>query len=75
MNHEVLFSILAGVIIALQSWILIEIIGLKVWRAAADAQLGRLVSDAESEKGTHQRVHADYEARLRVLEKHANIRK
>lgn len=35
-------------------------------------QVGRLISDAESEKATRARVHMDFEVRIRSLEKQAN---
>lgn len=65
---EWLYGIGITTVIALQGWILVEIIGLKLKGAAHDSQLGRLVSDAESEKGTRKRIHDDFERRLRTLE-------
>lgn len=62
--------ILASTIIALQGWILVEVIGLKMKSAGYDAQLGRLVSDAESEKETRKRTNSTIEERLRNLERH-----
>lgn len=62
--------ILASTIIALQGWILVEVIGLKMKSAGYDAQINRLVSDADSEKGTRKRANADIDARLRNLERH-----
>lgn len=60
--------ILASTIIALQGWILVEVIGLKMKTAGYDAQINRLVSDADSEKGTRKRLHDDFEKRLRAVE-------
>lgn len=65
-----LFTIAAGVIVALQGWILLEIISLKVNIGRHDTQIGRIVSDIESEKGTRKRTNSDIETRLRVLERH-----
>lgn len=65
---EWLYGISAATIISLLAWILVEIIGLKVKLAGYDAQMGRLVSDAESEKGTRKRIHEDFERRLRAVE-------
>lgn len=65
---EWLYGIGITTIIALQGWILVEIISLKVKAAGYDSQFGRLVSDAESEKGTRKRIHDDFERRLRTLE-------
>lgn len=62
--------ILATTIIALQGWILVEVIGLKMKSAGYDAQLGRLVSDAESEKETRKRTNSTIDERLRNLERH-----
>lgn len=62
--------VLAGAIIALQSWILLEIVRLKVSVSRGDTQLNRIVSEIESEKGTRKRLHADFERRLRTLELH-----
>lgn len=60
--------LIAGVIITLQSWILVEIVRLKIDTANHKVQLDRFVSDIESEKGTRARIHSDFESRLRVLE-------
>lgn len=64
-----------SVVVGLQAWILVEIVGLKVKQAKADEkfdgfkdQLGRIVSDIESEKDTRARLHTDFETRLRTLE-------
>lgn len=65
---EWLVPILFGVIISLQGWILLEIIRLKVSAAGYDIQLGRIVSDIESEKGTRKRIHIEFDTRLRALE-------
>lgn len=67
---EWLYGIVVTAIISLQVWILLEIVALKIKVAGYDAQLGRLVSDAESEKGTRKRVNDDIERRLRALEHH-----
>lgn len=60
--------LLATIVISLQTWILLEIIKLKVSQTRSDVQLGRIVSDIESEKGTRKRLHDDFETRLRTLE-------
>lgn len=65
---EWLYGIGITTVVSLQAWILIEIISLKTKGAGYDAQLGRIVSDIESEKGTRKRIHEDFEARLRTLE-------
>lgn len=54
--------------IALQSWILLEIVKLKMAQSAYDAQLGRIVSDIESEKDTRKRLHDRFDERIRELE-------
>lgn len=59
-----IFSVSITTGIALQSWILVKLTNL-------DKQVYRLVSDRESEKGTMARIHSDFEARLRLLERHA----
>lgn len=56
--------------IALQSWILLEIVKLKMAQSGYDSQLGRIVSDIESEKDTRKRLHDKFDDRLRALEIH-----
>lgn len=56
-----LFSSLSTIMIGLQAWILTKLV-------AHEKQIYRLVSDAESEKGTRNRIHSDFETRLRALE-------
>lgn len=63
-----LITVPLTIVVALQSWILLEIIKLKIKTAEYRFQIGRLVSDIESEKGTRLRLHADFESRLRRLE-------
>jgi Zn-dependent M16 (insulinase) family peptidase len=46
-----------------------EQIGLSNRITAVETQLGRIISDIESEKGTRLRIHHDFETRLRFLEK------
>lgn len=67
---EWLYSIGVASVLALQGWILLEVIGLKVTLSQHDQQIKRCVSDQESEKGTRKRMNHDIEQRLRVLEKH-----
>lgn len=62
--------LLAGTLVGLQSWILLELVSLKVSIAQSTTQINRIVSDAESEKGTRKRIHEDFERRLRILETH-----
>lgn len=63
-----LISIFGSLIVALQSWILLEILRLRVQTARFDQQISRLVSDAESEKETRKRLHEGFEFRLRAVE-------
>lgn len=65
---EAVISIGIGTILALEGWILLEIIKLKVSGGQTDTQMKRIVSDIESEKGTRKRVNEDFERRLRALE-------
>lgn len=72
---EWLYGIGITTIVALQAWILIEIISLKVKTASYDLQMGRLVSDAESEKETRKRSNEridlrfnEFDQRLRAVE-------
>lgn len=57
-----------GIVVALQTWILLEIVKLKVSLSEHRMQIGRIVSDTESEKETRKRVHSNFETRLRALE-------
>lgn len=66
--NENIALLVAGVIISIQSWILLEIVRLKVSLGKHDDQIGRFLSDVESEKDTRKRVHQDFERRLRALE-------
>lgn len=70
MKMEWLYAIVVSSVLALQGWILLEIIGLKVTLSQHDQQIKRVVSDQESEKGTRKRSNDDFEGRLRVLERH-----
>lgn len=56
-----IFSVVSGIIVALQIWILLRMID-------HEKQIFRLVSDRESEKFTISRVHSDFETRIRSLE-------
>lgn len=62
-------EIAIGVIITLMGWVLREIIAVKGLVRDYKWQIERIVSDIESEKGTRQRLHADFEQRLRYLER------
>lgn len=64
-----LIEILTSVGIALLGWVLLEIIKIKVDFASFRVQIGRIISDIESEKGTRKRLHDDYETRFRTLER------
>lgn len=68
---EWIYSIAVLTIIALQSWILQKLIGLEMVLTRHDSQIGRIVSDAESEKGTKTRINLDFERRIRRLEFHS----
>lgn len=59
----------ASIIVALQSWILLELLRLRDKTNANETQYNRLVSDVESEKDTRARLHIDFETRLRALER------
>lgn len=61
-----LFSATLGV----QAWILLAISRLQISSAENKMQLGRLVSDIESEKGTRKRLHENFDERIRSLETH-----
>ena len=73
---DTLFSVIAGVLIALQSWSLIEVVKLKVslgeikehLNGEIRLQIGRIISDMESEKYTKRRTHSNFEDRIRRLE-------
>lgn len=67
---EWLYSIGVVTMIGLQSWILQKLVGLEITLTRHDQQIGRITSDAESEKGTRKRRNDDIEARLRMLERH-----
>lgn len=56
-----IFSVVSGIIVTLQIWILLRMID-------HEKQIFRLVSDRESEKFTISRVHSDFETRIRFLE-------
>lgn len=68
---EWLYGLVVATIIALQSYILLKLITLEIQLVELRVQVGRLVSDTESEKGTRKRIHDDFESRLRNLEKYA----
>lgn len=67
---EWLQIVFCSTMIALQSWILLEIVKLKMAQSGYDSQLGRIVSDIESEKDTRKRLHDKFDDRLRALEIH-----
>lgn len=57
--HDLLLWILGligTVIVGLETWILVEIVRLKVVISAHDKQIGRLEAHATSERGTLQRT-------------------
>lgn len=66
MNELVAVGLTA--VLAVEGWILIELIALKIKLAKYETQLLRIVSDIESEKGTRRRLHEDFENRIRALE-------
>jgi len=60
--------VIIGALIGLLGWTLKTVNTLMVEIVALRTQVGRLVSDAESEKGTRKRVHDNFEHRIRALE-------
>lgn len=59
---------IASLVVALQSWILLELIRLRIDMERSKTQLDRIVSDLESEKDTRARANLDHDIRLRALE-------
>jgi len=62
--------VIVGILVGLLGWTLRTINNLMVEIVALRTQVGRLVSDADSEKGTRKRVHDNFEHRIRALELH-----
>lgn len=59
---------LASLVVGLESWILLELIRLRLTVSKMEWQQGRLVSDVESEKDTRARTNEMLEQRIRTLE-------
>ncbi len=57
-----------GVIIGLQVTILATILNLMLRLVKVETQIGRIVSDIESEKDSRKRVHVDFEKRISHIE-------
>lgn len=57
-------------IIGMLGWAIQSMLALRDKVTEVGTQLRRIISDIESEKGTRLRLHADFEQRLRVLERH-----
>lgn len=63
-------AIVVTTTIGLQGWVLVVLYNSNAKMAEFRAQLGRIISDIESEKGTRKRVHETFDARIRSLEIH-----
>lgn len=73
--NETVAIFIAGILVSLNAWVLLEIVKVKLSITRYEErlqsytqQLGRIVSDIESEKRNRRDVHADFEKRLRTLE-------
>lgn len=65
--------VLCTSILGLQTWILLEIVKLKISFGITNLRFGRIESDAESEKGTRRRIHIEFAKRLRTIEYKLNV--
>lgn len=70
MNNWIpLIIFLASSIGALQVWILLQIYNIHGKISSFETQMGRIISDIESEKDTRKRLHEDFDHRIRTLER------
>jgi hypothetical protein len=65
---DVILAVLLTAVLAMQGWVLTEIVALKVKLAEILMQQGRFISDRESEKTRQSETNGDVERRLRILE-------
>jgi hypothetical protein len=45
-----------------------RVVAIEKWRVGVNFQIGRLVSDTESEKGTRKRLHDDFQAQFQRVD-------